>query len=1477
MKKSFLSCVAILMAFVFNVSVVAQTAPTLEKLTGDEEIFHFYLSQGVAVDKNPASPHYGYTYVTAATDGASDGGSDRADTQKRGIFVFDAELNSLNPDNVGFLPANAAALMTDVSRQAMHRLAVNPVNNHVVFCYNVEGASAIWSMDPANLTGDAVNLIEGLAITKANAFCFDAEGTLYVMDNANTADGGKIVKVVNGELVTVAQNAIWGVQDLSLASDGRGGLWVAQNRWNVDVYAVLSHVNAAGEVDFAVTKDSPDEVKALFPQEANASYRGQCAYYVEKDVLAFGGNKVVALFQVTYDEAGVPSIEKLATTEAIGNNIDGVDFYANGDLAVVSASAERFVKYAVNYGEPAIEWIPMPLEITNLTTMEMPVEGVTYLQLTGRDDMNDADVMLFLNNYTGEEKAYEVNVESSLMTFGGLELTVMDGSITKSVDPEKGDVFAGTVHASVVDEEVGEMYVEFALTMYALAPIAIELEDVEIVVNEESAIAFFNATWEGSPLQVEVSGFENVDVKEYEECWLSIGDDVNWVDAAAGPAAIIIEDGVAMLEGEFTSFSTGKTYEVMLSGKLSSDEPENPEVELPAANVRAWAYDLALAVEGDQYTFSYKATTAAKATLILTDAEGAELDAVDLGLVEAGANTAVLAASELPAGQEVTWAVKLEAGAIAELAEVTDQSRGIYDFYNMMDVLVDNNPESEHFGNIYIQQSLNGSSDGATDRADTQIAGFFVYDQALNELNPTSNVGIQPVLPEGYTMGDARNKFHRLEIDPKTGNLTWCYNIAGQPAVFAVDPANLSGEAANLVAGIEGLSRTSAHCFDAEGALYVYDLPAAGSIFKIVDGVATEFVAPDSKWVQASATMAADGMGGLWVAQNRGQMDTYYQLAHYNAAGVLDYAVYNGNENGFSGSSTRGALAYDAERQLLAQGRNGMVEVYSVVYDAETGVPALTLVATTPSVGTNIDGLAFDYAGDLYVVNSSKEKFQKFAMPTDNNVCTTPAAAKYAFQIEGSDTPDQGLTLTATGLETTLESDGSYTLQGLAVVNGDESNLMDFMLCVYPTEGYTDAFLNNWSVTIWGAPTPGAFVENEDGTFTYKAQIEDNGTVYNIDMSGTIKKSEGPEYTELEDQITNLTFDAEANVLAGGPSENHAIQVSLKLGNDNGDGTFALSEESTVIIKEMPATFIEGYVYNLDTEAPSAVAVIKVDWDGMYYEFTLTMANGEITPDYMSFEDEITNLVIDLESMAIIGGPSTMWQVEVFLGLAEDDNMDGQWSLSPESSVAIMGFDARLIDGYVYDIDVNAPAAKAVLYVEDSGFFYEFKLNMTSTPTEAIVVVVEDATVQIDTIPLFGDAVDYALKMTADWTYAEDGVTYPVLVEVPVYYPEATEPSEMTCTVTIGGMGDTDPWLGFGEGTLTITTVDGVVTAKGLVSNPYTGVAFDVTVSGKLPQGSGTGIDNVQVEVKALKTIKNGQLIIVRDGKEFNAQGAVVK
>ena len=65
--------------------------------------------------------------------------------------------------------------------------------------------------------------------------------------------------------------------------------------------------------------------------------------------------------------------------------------------------------------------------------------------------------------------------------------------------------------------------------------------------------------------------------------------------------------------------------------------------------------------------------------------------------------------------------------------------------------------------------------------------------------------------------------------------------------------------------------------------------------------------------------------------------------------------------------------------------------------------------------GTNIDGIAFDYVGDLYVVNSSKEKFQKFTIPTDNNTCLVPAKkslaldnAQITYELNGGVTNDYG-------------------------------------------------------------------------------------------------------------------------------------------------------------------------------------------------------------------------------------------------------------------------------------------------------------------------------------------------------------------------------------------------------------------------------------------------------------------------------------
>ena len=830
----------------------------------------------------------------------------------------------------------------------------------------------------------------------------------------------------------------------------------------------------------------------------------------------------------------------------------------------------------------------------------------------------------------------------------------------------------------------------------------------------------------------------------------------------------------------FVQWSTGAT-DNPLTITVTKDLEIAALFENTNITARAWAYDLSLTTEGDNYTFTFKATTPATATLIFTNADGEETGLVELGTIAAGVNTKTLTAAEIPGEGKLNWAVKMAYDEVVELREVTDQSRGIYNFYSMMDVLVDNNPESEYFGKIYIQQSMNGESDGATTRSQTQKSGIFIYDQELNELNPTSNVGIQPTLPAGYAIGTGRNNFHRLDIDPKTGNLTYCYNIAGQPAVFAMDRANLTGEVTNLVAGIDGLSRTSAHCFDAEGALYVYDLPAAATIYKIVDGVATVFAASDAKWVQASATMAVDGRGGLWVAQNRGQMDGYYQLAHYTKDGVLDYAVYEGNTNGFTGGSVRGALAYDAERHILAQGRNGAVELFNVAYDAETGVPTLTKFATTPAIATNIDGLHFDYAGDLYVVNSSTEKFQKFVIPTDNNTCTTPAASKYAFEIATVVDPvelvgvvKRALTIGESTVVLTHEADGTahiynivgeeiaeVSLEGVVPVNPD--NLGDYLAIsdIAVTEDGKLVANNYMRVTNSGYTPDAGYLRGENRFYIWNDLAGAPSVWFTSSMTSNSIRSDQGITMAVKGTSTN------AQVLTTGVhNSGRGIRMSL----------FTLIDGAYVD----PAVNHNEYYRYISSEFKS---------DAVYNE----AAHG-VLPELSASPLGEKNWVMDNIGMA----PSEFSE-------PVEENGGNQ-----------------IINGVLAD-DVVGKKFNGATYV----------------------------------------TIDDQVLMVAPYATAEGLLAGVKVLDITAGLASATEVA----------VADLDAAV---EATAAATAV--VVDEDKLIIT-LVGDATLYTLTAELTQdpGPGTALDNIAVEGKAVKAIVNGQLIIIKNGVQYNAQGAVVK
>jgi len=352
------------------------------------------------------------------------------------------------------------------------------------------------------------------------------------------------------------------------------------------------------------------------------------------------------------------------------------------------------------------------------------------------------------------------------------------------------------------------------------------------------------------------------------------------------------------------------------------------------------------------------------------------------------------------------------------------------------------------------------------------------------------------------------------------------------------------------------------------------------------------------------------------------------------------------------------------------------------------------------------------------------------------------------------------------------------------------------------------------------------------------------------------------EWTDTVSMVTYPVFITvagynEADHDEYGYVEYEGAQISeLQIGDDDNWLDFAVAN-AVAILKE-------GNVVGLEAEYTSWAT------GATYYVYAEGVMQGGETSEYDVYEDEITNLVIDYDNLLLIGGPSTNFQVEVVLGLGDYDRNTDTYTLLPESSISVMGSEATFIDGYA-SVDGIEQSATAVVHCTWNGMAIEFHLTMTATPLEPTVVVVENAVVEIEKVILFGDMYDYALKMTGVWHNEEDGLDYPVLVEVPVYYPDATEPNDIYSTVTVGGWEDDDPWLGFGEGYLTVTTVDNVVTATGIVENPGTGIAIDITISGTIVT---TGLENATVTVKPVKVLKNGQLIIEKDGVQYNAQGA---
>ena len=406
---------------------------------------------------------------------------------------------------------------------------------------------------------------------------------------------------------------------------------------------------------------------------------------------------------------------------------------------------------------------------------------------------------------------------------------------------------------------------------------------------------------------------------------------------------------------------------------------------------RIWAYDLNLSKLGSAYLFEFKAiTNANQANILFLDTNNKEIGRYALDNVQQGYNEYILQSNEIVSNQgQVRWALELHADPILKMVEITADAADKYYYYLPQDVAINNNPYSEYFGKIYVAEPYHGAADGKSTHSKTQTKGIYVYDPLLNLENYANGY-----IPSNVTLNDADRymQLHRIAINPITDEIAFAQSAGAH--IWSIDASALAEEtsATNLLANINNILQSQSLCFDASGTLYVLD-NKEGTLYRINDGIAN-IVAQSTHWANDRNSIVSDGRGGIWMTQYRAQLDDYDMLSHINAEGNIDFSankLSNDKIKALLPSNTaRGQIAYYAKDQILALGGDGKVILYKVTYSQE-GIPSLEKWLTTPILGTNIDGLAFDYAGDLVVMSASAERFYKFALPTENNVITIPA------------------------------------------------------------------------------------------------------------------------------------------------------------------------------------------------------------------------------------------------------------------------------------------------------------------------------------------------------------------------------------------------------------------------------------------------------------------------------------------------------
>ena len=434
-----------------------------------------------------------------------------------------------------------------------------------------------------------------------------------------------------------------------------------------------------------------------------------------------------------------------------------------------------------------------------------------------------------------------------------------------------------------------------------------------------------------------------------------------------------------------------------------------------------FVYNLKLNIVDDTtYVFSYTANEVCTASLQFFDANVNSLvKSVPLGNIKKGNNTTTLLSYQIPQNVELIWGIVFVAnkpelldGNLLMQSEILDMPE-VFNYYHPTSITINNNTESDTFGNIYVSCIENISTPGnnSISRNVNQSAGIFVYTPNFNSINTPTNQGICPMLPTGYTIINNTSAKQYIQYNNQNDSIYWNYNEENKDlGVFQLS-TNLKTSINNgITAGqsqeLNNIGVIADMCID-NSTIYVLIEKISTKTYYIYSVHPTGISLLHTINVNAAATysdatplkMVCDGRGGFWIIANTQiSITSKCALLHVNNNGTVDYSVTPSNLKGFNNTDLfSNVIACNTNDNILAIVKNNVVELYSINYSNMT----LTNIASTNTL-YDISDMAFDYAGNLYVIDKDTNKLYKYIVPSANLTYTVEAPYKYSFTCSNS-------------------------------------------------------------------------------------------------------------------------------------------------------------------------------------------------------------------------------------------------------------------------------------------------------------------------------------------------------------------------------------------------------------------------------------------------------------------------------------------